>query len=74
MIVKTRAEHLNVMVVVKGKERYVFVFDDTHRQEAIGTAHRFAGDPGLSFGCADAALFEEAAAGGDGSDTHPPAQ
>ena len=43
------------LVLVKGKERYVFMFDEDHRVEVLRTLGRFASDPDLSFTWFDAA-------------------
>ena len=44
----------NVIVHQKGRERYVFVFDDAHAHEAIRRFARFALEPKLSFTWDDA--------------------
>lgn len=52
----SQANDLNVVVVVKGEERYVFMFDDGNRNEACRTASRWAANPELSFTWCDAAV------------------
>jgi hypothetical protein len=47
----------NILVFVKGTERYVFVFSDASRAETLRTFGRFASDPGLSFTWYDAAVL-----------------
>jgi len=47
---------VNVVAVVKGDERYVFIFDDDNRNEACRTASRWAANPELSFTWYDAAV------------------
>lgn len=48
-----------VAVLVKGREKYVFVYDVAHRGEALRTLGRFAVDPGLSFTWYDAAVLSQ---------------
>ena len=48
---------INVIALVKGSERYVFLFDDESRAEAIKTLGRYAADPELSFSWYDAAVL-----------------
>lgn len=50
---------VNVIAMVKGGERYVFLFDDASRDEALRTLGRFAADPALSFSWHDAAVLGE---------------
>lgn len=50
---------VNVIAMVKGGERYVFLFDDASRDEALRTLGRFASDPSLSFSWHDAAVLGE---------------
>ena len=53
------ARDINVMALVKGGERYVFLYDDESRVEALRTLGRFASDPELSFTWHDAAVLGE---------------
>ena len=53
------ARDINVMALVKGGERYVFLYDDESRAEALRTLGRFASDPELSFSWHDAAVLGE---------------
>jgi hypothetical protein len=50
---------LNVLALVKGEERYVFLFDDGNRAEALRTLGRFASNPDLSFSWYDAAVLSQ---------------
>ena len=45
----------NVLCLEKGAERYIFLYDETTRIDAIQTAARFAADPELSLNWRDAA-------------------
>ena len=40
---------INVLAVVKGRERYIFLYHDQHAVEAHDTAWRWARYPDLSF-------------------------
>lgn len=50
---------INVLALVKGEERYVFLYDDETRAETLRTLGRFAGNPELSFTWADAAILSQ---------------
>ena len=50
---------MNVLALVKGSERYVFLYDDTSSAELLRTLGRFAADPQLSFTWYDAAILSQ---------------
>ena len=50
---------INVVALVKGEERYVFLYDETSRAEALRTLGRFASNPDLSFSWYDAAVLSQ---------------
>lgn len=50
---------INVLALVKGNERYVFLFDDDNRAEALRTLGRYASNPELSFSWYDAAVLSQ---------------
>ena len=52
-------DDINVLALVKGKERYVFLFEDSQRAEALRTLGRFASNPELSFSWYDAAVLSQ---------------
>jgi hypothetical protein len=52
-------QDINVLALVKGEERYVFLFDDEHKSEALRTLGRFASNPELSFSWYDAAVLSQ---------------
>ena len=52
-------DDINVLALVKGSERYVFLFDDTQRAEALRTLGRYASNPELSFTWYDAAVLSQ---------------
>jgi hypothetical protein len=50
---------INVLALVKGKERYIFLFDDDNRAEALRTLGRYASNQELSFTWYDAAVLSQ---------------
>ncbi len=52
-------DDINVLALVKGKERYVFLYDDSQRASALRTLGRFASDSRLSFTWYDAAVLSQ---------------
>lgn len=52
-------QDINVLALVKGSERYVFLYDDTSRAETLRTLGRFASNPELSFTWYDAAVLSQ---------------
>ncbi|MBW3598685.1 MAG: hypothetical protein KY475_15605 [Planctomycetes bacterium] len=50
---------INVLALVKGEERYVFLFDDDNRAETLRTLGRYASNPDLSFTWYDAAVLSQ---------------
>jgi hypothetical protein len=49
----------NVLALIKGTERYVFIFDDSSRSSLIDAFRNHAADPNLSFSWFDAAVLTE---------------
>jgi hypothetical protein len=52
-------KEINVLAMIKGQERYVFLYDDAHRVETLRTLGRYAADPQLSFTWYDAAVMSK---------------
>jgi hypothetical protein len=52
---------LNVLALIKGTERYVFVYDDESRSLLIDALRDHAADPDLTFSWFDAAVLTEKA-------------
>ncbi|MCX7402535.1 MAG: hypothetical protein NTY87_05440 [Planctomycetia bacterium] len=48
---------INVIALVKGGERYVFLYDDDSRAEALRVLGRYASNPDLSFSWYDASVL-----------------
>ena len=53
------SDDINVLALLKGEERYVFLYDDENRPETLRTLGRFASDPDLSFNWYDAAVLSQ---------------
>ena len=52
-------QDINVLALVKGQERYIFLYDDEHKSDALKTLGRFASNPELSFSWYDAAVLSQ---------------
>jgi hypothetical protein len=52
-------QDINVLALVKGEERYVFLYDDDNRAETLRVLGRFASNPELSFTWYDAAVLSQ---------------
>jgi hypothetical protein len=48
---------VNVLALIKGVERYVFVYDDASREPLINALRDQAADPALSFSWFDASVL-----------------
>jgi hypothetical protein len=53
------SQDINVLALVKGAERYVFLYDDASRAETLRTLGRYASNPELSFSWYDAAVLSQ---------------
>lgn len=51
------SREVNVLALIKGPERYVFIYDDESRAELLQQFGRFAGQGDLSFDWHDAVLL-----------------
>jgi hypothetical protein len=52
-------QDINVLALVKGSERYIFLFDDASRAETLRVFGRYASNPELSFTWYDAAVLSQ---------------
>lgn len=48
---------INVLALIKGEERYVFLYTNENKDECLRTLGRFASNPELSFNWYDAAVL-----------------
>ena len=53
------ATEINVLALVKGEERYVFIYTDENRAEILRLFGRYASNPSLSFTWYDAAVCSQ---------------
>ena len=53
------AEEMNMLALVKGEEKYVFLFSDKNRSETLRQLGKYASDPDLSFTWYDAAVLSQ---------------
>jgi hypothetical protein len=53
------SQDINVLALVKGAERYVFLYDDASRSETLRVLGRYASNPELSFTWYDAAVLSQ---------------
>ena len=51
----------NVLALIKGRERYVFVYDDVSRDALLDAFRDLAADPAMSFSWFDAAVLSDKA-------------
>jgi hypothetical protein len=50
---------VNFLALVKGTERYIFFYTDSHTTETLRTLGRYASNPELSFTWYDAAVLSQ---------------
>ena len=55
----TGNNEVNVLALVKGDERYIFIFDDNNKTETLRQIGRYAANPELSFTWYDAAVMSQ---------------
>ena len=53
------SQDINVVALVKGEERYIFLFNDAQKSETLRTLGRYASDSSLSFSWYDAAVLSQ---------------
>ena len=53
------SQDINVLALVKGAERYVFLYNDENTAETMRRLGRFASNPDLSFTWYDAAVLSQ---------------
>jgi hypothetical protein len=56
---QTVSQDINVLALVKGGERYIFLYDDASRAQALRTLGKYASNPDLSFTWYDAAVLSQ---------------
>ena len=53
------SQDVNVVALVKGEERYIFLFNDEKKGETLRTLGKYASNPDLSFSWYDAAVLSQ---------------
>lgn len=53
------SQDIHVLALVKGEERYLFLFDDNNRTEILRQIGRYASNPELNFTWYDAAVMSQ---------------
>ena len=53
------SQDINVLALIKGEERYIFLYDDNNRAETLRMLGRYASDSELSFTWYDAAVLSQ---------------
>jgi hypothetical protein len=51
----------NVLALIKGEERYIYIYDDASRPDLIDAFRDQAADPGVNFSWFDAAVLTDKA-------------
>lgn len=64
-VAESRRGEINMLALVKGGERYIVMFDDERKAEALRTLGRWATHPELSFTWYDAAVLSQKIRGND---------
>jgi hypothetical protein len=54
-------QEYNVLALIKGEERYVYIYDDASRQTLLEAFHDQAADPALSLNWFDASVLTQKA-------------
>ena len=52
-------KEVNVLVMVKGEEQFIFLYDDERRAETLRMLGRYAADPEMNFTWYDAAVLSQ---------------
>lgn len=53
------SEDINVLALVKGEEKYIFLYNDSNRSQTLRLLGRYASNPDLSFSWYDAAILSQ---------------
>lgn len=56
---KIMTNNINVLALVKGEEKYIFLFNDRNRKNTLRQLGRYASNPSLSFTWYDAAVMSQ---------------
>ncbi len=53
------SKDVNVLALVKGEERFIFLYTDSNKSETLRALGRFASDPEINFSWYDAAVLSQ---------------
>lgn len=53
------SQDVNVLALVKGEERFIFLYTDRNKAETLRTLGRYASDPTINFSWYDAAVLSQ---------------
>lgn len=53
------SKDVHVLALVKGEERFIFLYTDSNKSETLRTLGRFASDPEINFSWYDAAVLSQ---------------
>jgi hypothetical protein len=56
---ETMGQDIDVLALVKGEERYIFLYNEEHKVETLRLLGRYASNPELSFSWYDAAVLSQ---------------
>jgi len=59
MVTTIMSKNISVLALVKGEERYIFLFNDRNRKKTLRQLGRYASNPELSFTWYDAAVMSQ---------------
>ena len=59
MVKKNMSKNISVLALVKGEEKYIFLFNDRNRKKTLRQLGRYASNPELSFTWYDAAVMSQ---------------
>jgi len=59
MVTSIMSKNISVLALVKGEEKYIFLFNDRNRKKTLRQLGRFASNPELSFTWYDAAVMSQ---------------
>ena len=68
------AKELNVLALIKGEHRYVYVYDDASREALVRRFHQQAADPRLDLNWFDAVVLTTKAAEQAAGQAVPPSR
>jgi hypothetical protein len=65
------ASELNILALVKGQERYIFIYDEESRAQLIDTIRNYAADSAVNLSWFDAMVLTNKAREQEGAEATP---